>query len=103
MSISEILISGSLIIISVVFTHFINGINKRIDDFKDFTNKRIDGLEKLFKAELRIIINPITKDIVSIQQDLTNHVTDTDKKIDDLKSDIKETNKKLDLLLGKIK
>ena len=110
MSMSEILISGLLIIIGVVLTLVINGINrqidglgKRIDDFQNHIGNRFDNLKELFKAELRITISPITKDIASIQQDLTNHVTDTDKKIDDLRNDIKETNEKLDLLLSKIK
>ena len=60
MSMSEILISGLLIIIGVVvFTHVINGINKRIDDLKE-----------LFKAELRVVINPIN-------EKLSNHVTES--------------------------
>lgn len=57
---------------------FTNIINKRIGDF----NKRFDDLKDLFRAELK-----------PINEKLDNHITDTDKKINEL-------TKKVDRLLA---
>ena len=81
MGMTEVLVSGLLIIIGVVLTLAINGVNRQID----VLGKRIDDLKELFRAELR-----------PINEKLDNHITDTDKKIDELR---KEVNDKLDRLL----
>ena len=39
---------------------------------------------------LNIKIDPIKEDIKEIKESLSNHVTDTDKKIDDIQADIKK-------------
>ena len=92
MAMTEILISGLLIIIGVVLTLAINGINRQIDAL----GKRVDDLKDLFRAEL-----------APINEKLNNHITDTDKKIDALDTEIKEIrkeiNEKLDKLLAQSK
>ena len=70
--------------ITGLLTLFNFGFNKRIDDLSHTFNKRIDDLKDLFKAELE-----------PIKKDLNNHVTETDKKIDDLKKDL--DNLKIDI------
>ena len=60
--------------------------------FSFIINKRIDDIKELFKAELKAELSPIN-------QKLNNHITDTDRKIDDLSKQVKEVNEKLDRLL----
>ena len=52
---------------------------------------KIDSLKELFTAQLK-----------PIQENLTNHVTDANKKIDDLKKDMKDGHSKLEAKLDRI-
>ena len=84
MGMTEILISGLLIIIGAVLTLAINGINRQIDTLKELFKTQFDNTRELMEARLK-----------PIDDKLNNHITDTDKKIDEL-------NKKVDLILEKL-
>ena len=72
-------------------------IEHRLSDFKDFfkdlLRSEVKTLDNLLKSEVKTLdtrMGFMEKNIDQIQIALTNHVTDTDKKIDELKTDIKE-------------
>ena len=67
------------------FTDFKDSINKKVDDFKESITKQMEINTKLLEAKLE-----------PINEKLGNHITDTDKKID-------EINQKLDQLLSQNK
>ena len=50
---------------------------------------------------VNLILGPIRKDISNIKENLSNHITATNKKIDDLKTGQKELDNKLNKLLEK--
>ena len=64
------------------FDGFQNHVESRFDDFQNHVESRFNDLRGLFKAELK-----------PINDKLNNHITDTDKKID-------EINKKVDKILS---
>lgn len=77
------------------FDAFKADINKRLDDFKVDQNKRLDDFKDFFKEMLRSEFHYIHKEQEKIQLQLTNHVTQTDKRIQNLEENQKIMQKDL--------
>ena len=58
-----------------------DAVDKKFDDFKAEQNRRLDDFREFFKELLKSELRYIREDQSRIQLQLTNHVTQTDKRI----------------------
>ena len=59
--------------------------------FNSIVDKKIDLVLEIFKSQLE----PVKSSMVNIEKNLSNHVTDTDKKIDKLSDDLRKNSELL--------
>ena len=69
--------------------------NKRLDDFKAEQNRRLDDFKDFFKEILKTEFHYIHKEQASIRLQLTNHVTQTDQRIQNIEDNQKAMQKDL--------
>ena len=69
--------------------------NRRLDDFRAEQNKRLDDFKDFFKEILKTEFHYIHKEQASIRIQLTNHVTQTDQRIQNIEDNQKTMQKDL--------
>ena len=63
-------------------------------------NMILPSVGSILLIKLIVDIAVIKNEIKHIQKELSNHITDTDKKIDSIKTEVTEVNKKVDQVLS---
>ena len=83
------------------FDKFKKEMSDLVSDLIKETNKPMEQSLKIVKESLLGYIEKTNDNFKEVKTALTNHVTDTDKKIDELRTEVKEINIKLGKLLSK--